>query len=82
MLNGANRHPYRAPHVHFMIMAPHHHKLVTQLFVKGGLYMDSDTVFGVKNGLIVDFPAAEGAPPAGREVTGGWRRLDYTFRIG
>jgi hypothetical protein len=65
-----------------MITAPGYRKLVTQLFVKGGLYLDSDTVFGVKDGLIVDFPAAEGAPPAGREVTGGWRRQDYTFRIG
>jgi alcohol dehydrogenase class IV/protocatechuate 3,4-dioxygenase beta subunit len=82
LLGGTNRHPYRAPHVHFMITAPGYRKLVTQLFVKGGLYLDSDTVFGVKDGLIVDFPAAEGAPPAGREVTGGWRRLDYTFRIG
>ncbi|HTI20224.1 MAG TPA: maleylacetate reductase and hydroxyquinol 1,2-dioxygenase domain-containing protein [Kutzneria sp.] len=83
MLNGTARHPYRAPHVHFMIMAPHHHTLVTQLFVKGGAYLDSDTVFGVKNGLIVDFPKADGEPPAGRAVTaGGWHRLDYTFRIG
>jgi len=82
MLGGTNRHPYRAPHVHFMIMAPGHHTLVTQLFVQGGRYLDSDTVFGVKDGLIVDFPVAEGTPPAGREVTGGWRRLDYTFRIG
>jgi protocatechuate 3,4-dioxygenase beta subunit len=83
MLQGTNRHPYRAPHVHFMIMAPNYHKLVTQLFVKGGAYMDSDTVFGVKNGLIVDFPKAQGEPPAGRAVAAdGWRRLDYTFRIG
>ena len=82
MLNGTNRHPYRAPHVHFMISAPGHHKLVTQLFVKGGLYLDSDTVFGVKDALIVDFGHGTGAPPAGREVAGDWRRLDYTFRIG
>ncbi|EWM17937.1 catechol 1,2-dioxygenase [Kutzneria sp. 744] len=83
MLQGTNRHPYRAPHVHFMIVAPNYHKLVTQLFVKGGAYMDSDTVFGVKNGLIVDFPKAQGEPPAGRAVgADGWHRLDYTFRIG
>jgi protocatechuate 3,4-dioxygenase beta subunit len=82
LLGGTSRHPYRAPHVHFMIMAPHYHTLVTQLFVEGGAYLDSDTVFGVKNGLIVDFPKAEGQPPAGRDVTGDWHRLDYTFRIG
>jgi protocatechuate 3,4-dioxygenase beta subunit len=82
LLNGTNRHPYRAPHVHFMIAAPGFHTLVTQLFVKGGLYLDSDTVFGVKEDLIVEFGHGEGTPPAGREVAGGWRRLDYTFRIG
>ena len=28
---------------------------VTHLFVKGGKYLDSDAVFGVKDSLIVDF---------------------------
>ncbi|WP_052026077.1 maleylacetate reductase and hydroxyquinol 1,2-dioxygenase domain-containing protein, partial [Amycolatopsis vancoresmycina] len=65
MLDVVGRHPYRAPHVHFMIAKPGYRTLITQLFVAGGEYLDSDTVFGVKDGLIVDF-------------TGG---LDFTFRI-
>ena len=48
MLDAAGRHPFRAPHVHFMIGAPGHTHLVTQLFLAGGDYLDSDTVFGVK----------------------------------
>src|SRR6185503_10874076 len=48
MLRATGRHPYRAPHLHFMIMATGYRRLVTQLFVAGGAYLDSDAVFGVK----------------------------------
>ncbi|MGW2564544.1 maleylacetate reductase and hydroxyquinol 1,2-dioxygenase domain-containing protein [Streptomyces sp. NPDC001514] len=81
MLKAVNRHPYRAPHLHFMISAPGHRRLVTQLFVKGGPYMDSDTVFGVKEGLVVDFAPRTGPTPDGRAVDGEWRSLQFTFRI-
>ncbi|WP_370936360.1 maleylacetate reductase and hydroxyquinol 1,2-dioxygenase domain-containing protein [Amycolatopsis sp. cg13] len=78
MLTAVERHPFRAPHVHFMIAKPGYRTLVTQLFVRGGEYLDSDTVFGVKDGLIVDFAEQTGPAPDGREP---WRRLDFTFRI-
>ncbi|WP_244951789.1 dioxygenase family protein [Streptomyces spinoverrucosus] len=81
MLSAVGRHPYRAPHLHFMIDAPGHRRLVTQLFVAGGSYLDSDTVFGVKDQLIVDFVAQAGPTPDGRSVDGEWRRLDHSFRI-
>lgn len=80
MLAATGRHPYRAPHLHFMITAPGYRRLITQLFVKGGAYLDSDTVFGVKEPLIVDFAPGEGVPPDSR-VLQTWRRLTYTFRI-
>jgi alcohol dehydrogenase class IV/protocatechuate 3,4-dioxygenase beta subunit len=79
MLDAVGRHPFRAPHVHFMISAPGHQRLVTQLFVNGGKYLDSDTVFGVKDRLIVDFVPQDGPAPDGRDVP--WRRLDFTFTI-
>jgi alcohol dehydrogenase class IV/protocatechuate 3,4-dioxygenase beta subunit len=81
MLQAVNRHPYRAPHVHFMISAAGHQRLVTQLFVKGGHYLDSDSVFGVKDGLIVDFTPQVGPTPDGRAVDGEWRSLQFTFSI-
>jgi len=67
--------------VHFMITAPGHERLITQLFVKGGDYLDSDTVFGVKEELVVDFRPVTGETPNGRRVEGEWRRLDFTFRL-
>jgi len=72
MLDAVGRHPFRAPHVHFMIAKPGYRTLITQLFVAGGEYLDSDTVFGVKDGLIVDFT---------EQPDGTGRRLDFTFRI-
>jgi maleylacetate reductase len=81
MLAGVGRHPYRAPHLHFMIDAPGHRRLVTQLFVSGGAYLDSDTVFGVKDELVVDFTPQTGRTPDGRHANGEWHRLDYTFRV-
>ncbi|SFW87765.1 maleylacetate reductase and hydroxyquinol 1,2-dioxygenase domain-containing protein [Amycolatopsis australiensis] len=71
MLDAVGRHPFRAPHVHFMIAKPGYRTLITQLFVAGGEYLGSDTVFGVKDGLIVDFT----------EQPDRTRRLEFTFRI-
>ncbi|MBZ4016797.1 maleylacetate reductase and hydroxyquinol 1,2-dioxygenase domain-containing protein, partial [Streptomyces purpurogeneiscleroticus] len=78
MLTAVGRHPYRAPHVHFMISAPGRRTLVTQLFVAGGAYIDADTVFGVKDALVTDFPEHHGPTPDGRPADGPWRSLDYT----
>ncbi len=71
MLRATGRHPYRAPHLHFMISAPGFRRLITQLFVRGGPYLDSDAVFGVKDELIVDFPAGDD----------GIRAVEFTFRL-
>ncbi|MER5601980.1 maleylacetate reductase and hydroxyquinol 1,2-dioxygenase domain-containing protein [Streptomyces sp. NPDC002265] len=81
MLDAVGRHHYRAPHVHFMISAPGHRRLITQLFVADGSHLDSDTVFGVKDPLIVHFAPQSGPAPDGREVDGEWRRLEHTFHI-
>ena len=83
MLTAVGRHPFRAPHLHFMLSAPGTRRLVTQLFVSGGAYIDGDTVFGVKDALVVDFPeqSASTPTPDGRVPDGSWRRLDYTFRL-
>ncbi|MER5221764.1 maleylacetate reductase and hydroxyquinol 1,2-dioxygenase domain-containing protein [Streptomyces flaveus] len=86
MLSAVGRHPYRAPHVHFLINAPGHQPLITQLFVRGGAYLDGapgqrDAVFGVKDDLITDFTPRTGPTPDGRAVDGEWRLLEFTFRI-
>lgn len=85
LLTAVGRHPMRAPHVHFMISAPGRRTLVTQLFVAGGDYLDSDTVFGVKEPIIVPFPVQDGPAPAGAPASAApgspWRRVDFTFQL-
>jgi len=89
MISATGRHPWRAPHLHFLIAKPGFRQLITQLFVAGGPYLSpsetaagrGDTVFGVKDDLIVDFPAQQGPAPDGRSAENGWRRLDFTFHI-
>ncbi|MDQ3576245.1 MAG: maleylacetate reductase and hydroxyquinol 1,2-dioxygenase domain-containing protein [Actinomycetota bacterium] len=86
LLAAVGRHPYRAPHLHFMINAAGYQPLITQLFVEGGAYLDraggkGDTVFGVKDDLIVDFAPQHGPTPDGRVVDREWHLLEFTFRI-
>ena len=55
ILTRMGRHPFRPAHIHFIVAAEGNESCVTHLFVKGGKYLDSDAVFGVKDSLIVDF---------------------------
>lgn len=52
MLAATGRHPMRPAHVHFMVSAPGHRRLVTHVFAAGDPYLDSDAVFGVKDALV------------------------------
>lgn len=60
MLKRLGRHPYRPAHMHFLITADGHQKLVTHTFVGGGDYLESDAVFGVKTSLIAPFETLDG----------------------
>ena len=64
LLAHLGRHPWRPAHMHFLITAPGHERLVTHTFVAGDPYLDSDAVFGVKTPLIVDYQrrADDGGP--------------------
>ena len=70
MLAATGRSPMRASHLHFMVTAPSYRTLVTHIFVAGDDFLDRDTVFGVKDSLIVDFARqpADSRPPDGRDL--------------
>ena len=55
MLAAAKRNIWRPAHYHVIVSAPGYVGLVTELFPAGSAYIDNDTVFGVREGLIVDF---------------------------
>jgi catechol 1,2-dioxygenase len=55
------RHPYRPAHIHMIIEAPGYKKLVSQLYDKTDKYLDSDSVYAVKDSLLLDFKPTHGA---------------------
>ena len=61
LLDGLDRHPYRPAHMHFVVTAPGHQRLVTHTFVEGDDYLKTDAVFGVKESLIVAYDRLDGA---------------------
>jgi protocatechuate 3,4-dioxygenase beta subunit len=80
ILDAAERHNMRAAHVHMIVEAPGYEKVISELFVSGDPYIDSDAVFGVKDSLIVDFvlhESAEEAEKYGRPVP--FYTADYDF---
>jgi protocatechuate 3,4-dioxygenase beta subunit len=76
MIRAQNRHGFRPAHIHMLIGAEGYRELVTALYLGDDEHIDSDTVFGVSESLIVrPRPGVEGAPdPAMPSVR-------YDFRI-
>jgi hydroxyquinol 1,2-dioxygenase len=61
LLRDTGRHPWRAAHIHARVSAPGYQPLTTHVFDRASDYLDSDTVFGVKESLVADFvPQADG----------------------
>jgi len=67
-----DRHPYRPGHIHFIVSAPEHRTLTTQIFDDRDEYIAKDSVFAVKDELVVRFEPREGDP------NGKWT-LEYNF---
>lgn len=72
LLRATGRHPWRPAHLHVLIEAPGCKRLVTALYFDGDQYLDSDTVFGVKDSLVVA-PTPHGAA--------GDSRVSYNFGL-
>jgi hydroxyquinol 1,2-dioxygenase len=80
LLSLMGRHAYRPAHIHFIVEAPGHERLVTHLFAAGDPYLGSDAVFGVKPSLIVDFERSDSAAEAARlGVTAPFSRARHDF---
>jgi protocatechuate 3,4-dioxygenase beta subunit len=55
MLRATGRHPWRPAHIHFILSAEGYETVVTHIFDKDDKYLESDTVFAVKDSLICTF---------------------------
>ncbi|MDM1769690.1 dioxygenase [Acinetobacter sp. 226-4] len=81
LLNFSKRHFWRPAHIHFMITAENYHRLVTHLFLKDDPYLESDTVFGVKDALVVDYQRCEYSAEIEQKfnIHSAYYKVDYQF---
>lgn len=63
MIRAQRRHGYRPAHIHFIVSAPGYRELVTALYVAGDEHIDSDTVFGVSDSLVISVNPKDSAAP-------------------
>jgi len=67
-----DRHPMRPAHIHLMITAEGYKPVTTQLYPRDDPYVTNDTVFAVKDDLLIDFTPREGDDQA---------QLDLTYNV-
>jgi hydroxyquinol 1,2-dioxygenase len=61
LLDATHRHPWRPAHLHFRIRAPGYESLTTHVFRDGDRWLDSDSVFGVRQSLVKAWtPSSDG----------------------
>ena len=79
LLRATARSPMRASHLHLMVEAEGCRTLVTHVFPRGDAYLDSDSVFGVRESLVVDVhqQLPNTPTPDGRQLAGPWARIDF-----
>jgi len=72
LLNATGRHPWRPSHLHYIIKADGYRSLVTEVFPSDDKYLDQDTVFGVRDDLVMEYTehAADTFPAEGFELSG------------
>ncbi|WP_171128265.1 dioxygenase [Ruegeria sp. HKCCA5014] len=71
ILRSCGRHPWRPSHLHYIVKASGYRSLVTEIFPDDDPYLDQDTVFGVRDDLVMTYverPVTEF--PDGMELSG------------
>ncbi|TEY61225.1 hypothetical protein BOTCAL_0172g00010 [Botryotinia calthae] len=63
-----DRHPFRPAHIHLIVQHANYKPLTTQIFNSQDEYLQNDSVFAVKDSLIVDFVPLKDNPKASLEL--------------
>ena len=63
LIRAQGRHGYRPAHIHFVVSAPGYREVVTALYLMGDDHLESDTVFGVTQSLVVSINANDADSP-------------------
>lgn len=71
ILDAAGRHPWRPSHLHFITGAEGYRSVVTEVFPDDDPYLDQDTVFGVREDLVMSYETQPaGSFPEGFDLSG------------
>lgn len=82
LLRAQHRSPFRPAHIHFMVSAPGHKTLITQVFADDAENLDSDVTFSVIRSLIGTFQRHETLADAPRGLTTApWCSLVYNLTL-
>ena len=82
LLAASNRNIWRPAHFHIIVSAPGYVGLVTELFPAGSDYIDNDTVFGVRPGLIVQIKPCQDASIAKQYgLSIPFNEVNYEFNL-
>lgn len=81
LLHKLGRHGFRACHVHYMIKAEGHEPLTTMMYFNHSPYVDSDTIFSVKNFRVDIVKHEDTREIAAKRLDRPFYTLDYTFVI-
>jgi hydroxyquinol 1,2-dioxygenase len=76
MIRAQKRHGFRPAHIHFVIGAPGYREMVTALYIAGDPHIESDTVFGVNESLIVTVNKKDSGSPLPHLAS-----LRYDFKL-
>lgn len=87
ILKAAGRHPWRPSHLHYIVKADGYRSLVTEVFPDDDPYLDEDTVFGVRDDLVMTYvPQPAGSFPDGfalsGTVDGVYSKVDFDLVLG
>jgi len=81
MLEQLGRHGYRAAHIHYTIKAEGHEDFTTMMYFNHSQYVDSDTIFSVKDFRVDILEHSDAAEIAAKGLDKPFYTLDYTFVI-
>jgi catechol 1,2-dioxygenase len=79
LLAAQRRHPYRPAHIHFIVAAPGHRTLVTQVFADDSEHLASDVTFGVHRELVGRFMLVDGGRSPWGNVPAPFYTLQFNF---
>jgi catechol 1,2-dioxygenase len=79
LLAAQGRHPYRPAHIHALAYKPGYKTMISQVYIDGDPYLDSDVQFAVTTDLVGALVRHDAPHPTQPDVAAPWYSLDHTF---